>query len=275
MAKEFWLKMIAWDMGWWKTFNVYQDAFIWKQRNPYWLLIANIPYDFVDMHFSKEEDLDDILLFLVNYIADTNNTESLKEDDFPLIRLIIDEAHTYFPARGYQKFSLDFVKILTQCRKRNISIDIVTQRLWQIDVFIRRLCWVCTWYTDLFFGFRKVVYYDIWDGDKVNKKDFDVIYKDIQYPTWFNVRVNKNLQKYFDQRYLTNYVVWVNRIFTSNWLSIKEQEQLKPLSPFKKQEYLKFRELLQSKAINENKPISPNFDDYSESGAFTSKSLDV
>jgi len=78
-SPDFGIRIIAGDMWAWKSFNVYQDAFLWKLRNPDWILISNIPYDFVDYRFSRNSDLDQILLFLINYMVLTNDIETLKK----------------------------------------------------------------------------------------------------------------------------------------------------------------------------------------------------
>ena len=137
----YWLRLITGAFGIWKTKNVFQSAYLWKKDNPEGILISNIKYDFVDILFNSKKDFDFIMKDIVQYIRDTNNYDELKKSiDFPPIKIIVDEAHLYLFAREFKSFTKDLLLVLTQCRKRDISIDFITQELWQIDVFIRRLC---------------------------------------------------------------------------------------------------------------------------------------
>ena len=55
--------------------------------------------------------------------------------------LIVDEAHLYFNARKWDKVGLmeRLDILLTQCRKRNIKIFFISQRLKRVDINIRRM----------------------------------------------------------------------------------------------------------------------------------------
>ena len=48
---DYGVKFIVWDFGSHKTKNLFQFWYLWKKENPNWVLIANIPYDFVDIPF--------------------------------------------------------------------------------------------------------------------------------------------------------------------------------------------------------------------------------
>ena len=152
----YWLKLITWTFGAWKTKNVFQSAYLWKMLNPDWIIISNLDYDFVDIVFDSKEDFDFVLKDLVQYVRDTNNIDELKSSiNFPPIKIIVDEAHIYLFARDFKWFTKDILLVLTQCRKRDISIDFITQELWQIDVFIRRLAPYIQYFQTLSFGLRK------------------------------------------------------------------------------------------------------------------------
>jgi len=83
--------------------------------------------------------LNTILLRLKKYIQETNIETFFKTATWLPIRVVVDEAHLYYFSRDFKKFDFDTLLILTQCRKRKVSIDFITQELAQIDVFIRRL----------------------------------------------------------------------------------------------------------------------------------------
>lgn len=211
--KDYWLKIVTGDFGAWKTKNIFQDAFNRKQKYPDWLLIANIPYDFVDLYFSTKEDLDKILEFISHYIAVTNTIDRFKKIDFPFIRIIIDEAHLYFFSRDFKSLNKTALQIITQCRKRFIQVDFVTQELAQLDVFMRRLMPYVMNYEKRLFGFQRATMYyfkvaevsDIWDELKVEALETEYLRPD-KIQKYFN----KKLQHYFDQKYLTYHVIWVN-----------------------------------------------------------------
>ena len=215
--KDYGLKIITWDFGTGKTKNIYQDAFLWKKQYPDWLLIANVPYDFVDIHFSTKTDLDKILDYISLYIAQSNWIDRLKAKDFPLIRIIIDEAHLYFFSRDFKWLNKQALLILTQCRKRYIQVDLVTQELAQIDIFIRRLMPYVQNYTKFIFGFqRSTMYYfkvaemsDI--GDEFNVEELETEYI---FPDRIQKFFNPDLEKYFSQKHLSLYVIGKNDILT-------------------------------------------------------------
>ena len=103
-----------------------------------------MPYKFVDVFFSKAEELYSIIESLEKWIWDTNNDienyyYSMKS--YKNIVLIVDEAHLYFNSRKRDKSGLmDRLDIiLTQCRKRNIKIFFISQRLKRVDINIRRM----------------------------------------------------------------------------------------------------------------------------------------
>jgi len=126
----------------WKTFWTFLEiSKLDKTKN---LIIANVPYRFVDVFFSKAEELYSIIESLEKWIWDTNNDienyyYSMKA--YKNIVLIIDEAHLYFNSRrrdkGWLMDRLDI--ILTQCRKRNIKVFFISQRLKRVDLNIRRM----------------------------------------------------------------------------------------------------------------------------------------
>lgn len=174
------------------------------------MLIANVPYDFVDLHFCTKDDLDKIIDYISLYIEATNKIERFKEKDFPLIRIIIDEAHLYFFSRDFKALNKTALLILTQCRKRYIQVDFVTQELAQLDVFMRRLMPYVMNYEKRLFGMQRATMYyfkvaevsDIGDEMRVEELETEYIWPD-KVQKYFN----RSLEKYFAQKYLTYYVI--------------------------------------------------------------------
>ena len=212
----YWLRLITWEFGAWKTKNVFQSAFLWKKANPNWILISNLNYDFVDFYFNSKRDFDFILRDLVHYIHRTNNLDELKKSiDFPPIKIIVDEAHLYLFARDFKWFTKDILLVLTQCRKRDISVDFITQELWQIDVFIRRLCPYIEYFQKLPFWLSKQsILYSLdveWTSMK-NEEMFEEVESSYLLPFSRWPIFNKKVKDYYAQKYLTKFVIWYENV---------------------------------------------------------------
>lgn len=207
----YWLRLITWEFGSWKTKNVFQSAFLWKKQNPNWILISNLKYDFVDFYFNSKKDFDFLLRDLVRYIHDTNNLDELKKSiDFPPIKIIVDEAHLYLFARDFKWFTKDILLVLTQCRKRDISVDFITQELGQIDVFIRRLCPYIEYFQKLPLWLTKQsILYSLdveWTSMK-NEDMFEEVESSRLLPFSRWPIFNKKVKDYYTQKYLTKFVI--------------------------------------------------------------------
>ena len=126
----------------WKTFGTFLEvAQLDKEKN---FIIANVPYKFVDLFYSLPDELYAIIENLEKWIRATNDdveTYYLSQFDYKNIVLIVDEAHLYFNARKRDKGGLmeRLDVILTQCRKRNIKIFFISQRMKRVDINIRRM----------------------------------------------------------------------------------------------------------------------------------------
>ncbi len=126
----------------WKTFGTFLEvAQLDKEKN---FIIANVPYKFVDLFYSLPDELYSIIENLEKWIRATNDdveTYYLSQFDYKNIVLIVDEAHLYFNARKWDKGGLmeRLDVILTQCRKRNIKIFFISQRMKRVDINIRRM----------------------------------------------------------------------------------------------------------------------------------------
>lgn len=130
------------NFGSWKTFGTFLEvAQLDKEKN---FIIANVPYKFVDLFYSLPDELYAIIENLEKWIRATNDdveTYYLNQFDYKNIVLIVDEAHLYFNARKRDKGGLmeRLDVILTQCRKRNIKIFFISQRMKRVDINIRRM----------------------------------------------------------------------------------------------------------------------------------------
>lgn len=247
----YWLRLITWEFGASKTKNTFQSAFLWKKENPDWILISNLKYDFVDFYFDSKQDFDFILKDLVQYIRDTNDFKELHKDfDFPPIKIIVDEAHLYLFARDFKAFTKDLLLVLTQCRKREISIDFITQELWQIDVFIRRLCPYIEYFEKLPFGMTRMsILYNL-NADCTSMRDetaFEEMESIMLLP---NSRVpifKPSIKWYYEQEFLTKYVIWWVNVYSST----------EPEDSVTSYQYEDFKKKLSQCVINYRKPLPP------------------
>lgn len=118
---------------------------MYKQKRQYTYVIANVPYSRVDHYYSTIDDLLNVFETLEEYsIVSNDDLENFYDarDYMKDILLIVDEAHLYLGARESltkQSILWKLKVIFTQCRKRKIRIVFITQRLTQIDIYIRRL----------------------------------------------------------------------------------------------------------------------------------------
>lgn len=177
-------------------------------------------YDFVDFYFNSKKDFDFILRDLVQYIHETNSDEELKKSIvFPPIKIIVDEAHLYLFARDFKWFTKDILLVLTQCRKRDISIDFITQELWQIDVFIRRLCPYIEYFEKmpLWLTKQSILYsLDVeWTSMK-NEEMFEEIESSVLLPFSRWPIFDKRVKHYYDQKFLTKKVIWYENVWSSD-----------------------------------------------------------
>ena len=241
----YWLKLITWTFGAWKTKNVFQSAYLWKMLNPDWIIISNLDYDFVDIVFDSKEDFDFVLKDLVQYVRDTNNIDELKSSiNFPPIKIIVDEAHIYLFARDFKWFTKDILLVLTQCRKRDISIDFITQELWQIDVFIRRLAPYIQYFQTLSFGLRKQSMLYSLDAEATSMRDelsFEEVDSSYLLPDSWALFFKKKLQRFYDQKYLTKYVIW----WLHKYCNEEDRESIKELKISHR--YEEFKKILSDK----------------------------
>ena len=240
----YWLRLITWSFGAWKTKNVFQSAFLRKRDNPDWLLISNLKYDFVDIYFDSKKDFDFVLKDLVQYIRDTNKYDELKKSfDFPPIKIIVDEAHLYLFARDFKSFTKDILLVLTQCRKREISIDFITQELWQIDVFIRRLCPYIEYFEEKPLWLTKQSIFYSLDAENTSMRNegaFEEIESSYLLPFSRGPYFKPILKQYYEQKFLTKRVIGWTDVYAST--ESDEEKTSYQYQIFKEKMWLKIRD---------------------------------
>lgn len=257
---DYWVKFIVWKFWTWKTKNLFQYWFERKKKNPNWLLIANIPYNFVDKFFDSKEDFDCVIKDLVQYIRDTNSVDLLKQEkEFPPILILWDEIHEYLFNRDFKTLSKDVVLLLTQCRKRNIEIDCVSQKVSQVDVFLKRLVWIFHQYSLIWnprLWLRREYIKECINPDSNDIEDensYEILESCILLPDKFSLLFNKDLKDYYSQRYLTYYVVWWCNLYANE----DDISQLKAWTLLYSHNYRDLYADLMKKFEEINKPLPP------------------
>lgn len=139
-TKSFGTYCVMGNFGSWKTSWTFLDLTSYDKNKTY--IIANVPYSFVDKMYDTPEELNVILKSIINYCKITNRDIKKYYDErfkYKDIVLIVDEAHRYFDARNWKMYSDELDVVLSQCRKRNIQVFFISQRLKRLDLNIRRL----------------------------------------------------------------------------------------------------------------------------------------
>lgn len=160
-----------WNFGSGKTFGTFLELFKLDKERTY--IISNVPYSVVDHYYSTAEDLLNVFDVLWEYSIKTNEqVESFYNNRWAIkdIVLVLDEAQLYLWAReSLTKASIlnQLKTVFTQCRKRKIRIVFITQRLTQLDIYVRRLAdYVEEYEFDRFANIERVkwrLYLNKWD----------------------------------------------------------------------------------------------------------------
>lgn len=139
-TKSYWTYCVMGNFGSGKTSWTFLDISSYDKNQTY--IIGNVPYSFVDEMYDTPDELNVILNSIINYCKITNRDIKKYHDErykYKNIVLIVDEAHRYFDARKRKTYSDELDVVLSQCRKRNIQVFFISQRLKRVDLNIRRL----------------------------------------------------------------------------------------------------------------------------------------
>ena len=218
--QKFGLYFVDWDFWAGKTKFTYMEAYAQKKLDPNTIIIANNDYDFVDLFFSSEKDLDIIFNVFLKWVYFTNDSVFLSWYMRPII-FIIDEATLYFNSRNFKNLSSDKIKVITQVRKRNMNIAFIAPRFHLVDKNIRSLSTYVQSYSRLWF-FPISNTFEILSSEET----------DIHNPELENRSYRRIWHDYFlkwktipeimlKKKYLTNYVIWAD-----NTLNIESVEKL-------------------------------------------------
>ena len=143
-TKNYWLNIITWNFGSWKTFWLWTELYKQKEENPNVCIISNVPRSITDIYYNSINDFQTVLEHLYMFFEETNENFETYNATWKDIILVMDESQIYFPARWYadkkQKELREILTIiLTQCRKRYTKIYCAVQRTKMLDINFRRL----------------------------------------------------------------------------------------------------------------------------------------
>ena len=210
----------------------------------------------MDHYRSTTEDLLQVFEVLGRYSEESNhdikNLFRERKNQKNII-LVVDEAHLYLGAReSLTKASIlnKLKTIFTQCRKRKIRIIFITQRLTQIDIYVRRLSdYVEEYnYKSLIFveWVRRKVYLNKWDVADIetdnsikitNDWETQTIKQDSQIDSGFFrplttllqlfSYLDKNHQRMIKEEYKTLHICWYEDKAVKPFLYSEFLEQIK------------------------------------------------
>ena len=154
-TKNYWLNIITWNFGSWKTFKLWTVLYDLKEKNPNVCIISNVPRSITDIQYNSIDDFQMVLEHMYMFYEETNKDFNTYDSTWKDIVLVMDESQIYFPARWFadkkqKELREKLTIILTQCRKRYTKIYCAVQRTKMLDINFRRLAdyiWFCEKYT--------------------------------------------------------------------------------------------------------------------------------
>jgi hypothetical protein len=181
MYRNFWIEIIVWEYGAWKTLNVMKEL----RHRDWFLTVGNMTSTYIDIQFQSVEDLVKILWQLKE--VNTSCPEYKRRN----VAIVIDEASIYFFARFFQKFPKEFLPFLVQLRKLNIMMYVIVQDVEMLDKTFRRLCFNVRKYYRWFFV-DKVVDFKLHSWTIKEEDEIDALYTPIRVKSvlgwfWYNI----------------------------------------------------------------------------------------
>lgn len=241
-------------------------------------VITNVPYVRCNYFFSTEDDLLRLFKLLDDFCQDTNSDVEQYAKDIKNqkdIYLIIDEAHRYFDSRAslIKWNNMEhLINVLTQCRKRNIRVVAITQRLTSLDVRFRRLADYVEEYRKhrllSFYRVKHKVYENRWDladieTDNVVRvsqdweyktmKEDALIYSEFFKPLTFGLQLfcafDKAWRKIKREYYNTYYICWLQDDRAS-YMTLEEFKKALVKSDYKDVKKYTNKESIFNKTLN-------------------------
>ena len=205
----FWINLITWEFWSWKSYNLALNSY---DYNKSWLFIIwNNPNSFVNIFYNSLSDLEKVFNFILLYTKLTNQKEFLNFKFRPIV-FNIDEAHNYFFSRSFKaNITKEKLLVLTQLRKRSILVNFITQELWQLDIFIRRLTPIVIRYYSFIWFLRRWKMFYLPNPEDINLNDETKVEK---IKSWFYLApsfllfLSKKRRNMLNEKWVSKFVVW-------------------------------------------------------------------
>lgn len=220
---NYWLFLIEWDFWAWKSLHL--SSLLFEEKRRWAFIVFNNPYDFVDTFYDTKEDFKKMLDILYVYMEKSN--ANLKSS-YPRLIIGIDETHLYWFSRNFKdNFSENQLKVLTQLRKRNILMPLVSQRYMFLDKNLRRLVWFVRQIHSWSIPFTTKKLFGWFQDLEILNPEGDDIYSD----EWENKVYRKIysfplIQNFFVYSPLFLYQsIWKQKELTNNIIGFQKREQ--------------------------------------------------
>lgn len=182
-TKNYWLNIVTWNFGSWKTFKLWCLLYDLKEKNPNVCIISNVPRSITDIKYNSIDDFQMVLEHMYMFYEETNKQFETYDSTWKDIILVMDESQIYFPARWFadkkqKELREKLTIILTQCRKRYTKIYCAVQRTKMLDINFRRLAdYIRFCEKNRFFGInyaRLYIFECSWAIDDLIGEDWDL-----------------------------------------------------------------------------------------------------
>lgn len=182
-TKNYWLNIVTWNFGSWKTFKLWCLLYDLKEKNPNVCIISNVPRSITDIKYNSIDDFQMVLEHMYMFYEETNKQFETYDSTWKDIILVMDESQIYFPARWFadkkqKELREKLTIILTQCRKRYTKIYCAVQRTKMLDINFRRLAdYIRFCEKNRFFGInyaRLYIFECSWAIDDLIWEDWDL-----------------------------------------------------------------------------------------------------
>lgn len=182
-TKNYWLNIVTWNFGSWKTFKLWCLLYDLKEKNPNVCIISNVPRSITDIKYNSIDDFQMVLEHMYMFYEETNKQFETYDSTWKDIILVMDESQIYFPARWFadkkqKELREKLTIILTQCRKRYTKIYCAVQRTKMLDINFRRLAdYIRFCEKNKFFGInyaRLYIFECSWAIDDLIWEDWDL-----------------------------------------------------------------------------------------------------
>lgn len=238
-TKNYWLNIVTWNFGSWKTFKLWCLLYDLKEKNPNVCIISNVPRSITDIKYNSIDDFQMVLEHMYMFYEETNKQFETYDSTWKDIILVMDESQIYFPARWFadkkqKELREKLTIILTQCRKRYTKIYCAVQRTKMLDINFRRLAdYIRFCEKNRFFGInyaRLYIFECSWAIDDLIWEDWDLFSSEEKL-------LEMDINNHAISRHMTDILNSLMIIWHPKWNLWNEKNVTKHISWLLKNEY--------------------------------------